>query len=60
MTTNSKEYARAYYEKNKEKYNKLTHIICICGMKINRTSKSYHVKTKNHFHLLEQKNMQST
>lgn len=50
----SKEYSRAYYEKNKHKYPYVkTFIICDCGMQINKTSKYYHQKTKNHFQLLE-------
>jgi len=56
MVTNSPEYSRAYYEKNKEKFMKNKRIICDCGMEINRCSKYYHVKTKNHLFLLEQKN----
>ena len=46
MVTNSPEYSRAYYEKNKDKFKKIKRIICDCGMEINRCSKYYHVKTK--------------
>jgi len=57
MVSNSKEYAKEYYERTKAKYPyKKQTIVCDCGMEINKTSKYYHMKTKNHFQLLEQKN----
>ena len=55
MPSNSPEYSKAYYEKNKEKIMKSKRIICDCGMEINQCSKYYHIKTKNHLFLLEQK-----
>ena len=54
MVTMSKEYSKAYYDEYKKThpYVKKT-IVCDCGMEINKTSKYYHAKTKNHFQLLE-------
>ena len=53
MVTNSSEYMKEYYANNKEKFMKNKRIVCDCGMEINRSSKAYHIKTKNHFFLLE-------
>ncbi len=54
MVSNSPEYAKAYYESTKHKRPYVKQfIVCDCGMQINKTSKYYHIKTKNHCQLLE-------
>jgi hypothetical protein len=54
MTANSKEYMKNYYTNNKDKYNKYSKLyICECGMELRTTSKTNHLKTKNHKILLD-------
>jgi len=54
MPTNSKEYMRNYYHKNKaDKYD--AKIECECGRHIKKTEMCRHKKTKIHQSLIENK-----
>lgn len=59
MVTNSKEYMRAYYSKNKDKYRTKYNpehfcTVCNCTMKIK--SRGRHFKTKKHLDNLQKMN----
>lgn len=59
MVTNSNEYMRAYYSKNKDKYRTKYNpghfcTVCNCTMKIKNRYR--HVKTKKHLDNLEKMN----